>query len=300
MSIKDSIIELKKQKNAVILAHNYQTDDIQEIADFVGDSYALSKIARDTDSEIIVFCGVKFMAETAKILNPQKTVLLPAINAGCPMADMVTEDDVLKLREKYPDAAVVCYVNSSAEVKAVSDICCTSSNAVKVVKSLKQKQIIFVPDENLASYVASLVPEKDIILYNGYCIVHKRVTKDDVIASKNAVPEGQILVHPECVPEVVSMADFVGSTAQIIEHAKKSAHKTFIIGTEQGVIHCLQKENPDKKFYSLSPKLICANMKKTTLNDVFNSLTEMKYEINVSHDIMKKAYNTLEKMLKIQ
>ncbi len=296
----DRINELKKQKNAVILAHYYQVGEVQDIADFVGDSFMLSKKARETESDIIVFCGVRFMAETAKILSPDKTVLLPASDAGCPMAEMVTVQDVAKLRGQYPDAAVVCYVNSTAAVKAVSDICCTSSNAVKLVKSLPNKQIIFIPDENLGSYVATQVPEKEIILFNGYCITHKRVTGDEVDAARKAVPNAKVLVHPECRPEVSEKADYLGSTSQIINYASNSEDKKFIIGTEQGVLHWLQKKNPDKKFYLLSQKMICPNMKKTTLKDVLNALENMTYEIQLSEEEISKAHGCLDKMLEIQ
>ncbi len=297
--IIDKIKQLKRERNAIILAHNYQIGEVQDVADLVGDSFLLSKKAKETDCEVIVFCGVRFMAETAKILSPEKTVLLPAPDAGCPMADMVTVEDVMKLKAKHPDAAVVCYVNSSAEVKAVSDVCCTSSNAIKVVRSLEQKRIIFIPDENLGNFVAEKVPEKEVIIFDGYCITHKRVSIDDVIKAKNAANGAKLLVHPECTAEVVKMADFVGSTAQIIEYAENSSEERFIIGTEQGVLHWLQKRNPDKKFYLLSQKLICPNMKKTRLVDVLDALKNMTYEINLNEDVIKKAKGCLDKMLEI-
>ena len=302
MSLLDTIErikELKKQRNAVILAHYYQVPEIQDIADFVGDSFDLSRRASMVENDVIVFCGVHFMAESAKILNPNKTVLLPARDAGCPMADMVNKDDVLALRRQYPDAAVVCYVNSSAEVKAVSDICCTSSNAVKVVKSLPNKRIIFVPDENLGNFVAKQVPEKELILYNGYCVTHKRVTVQDLEATKNAMPNTLVLVHPECTPEVVEKADFAGSTAQIIDYVKKSDANSFIIGTEQGILHKLQKDNPNKRFYILSPKLICPNMKKTTLKELLTSLEDMVFEIKLDSNLISQAHKSLERMLQI-
>lgn len=297
MRIEEEINELKKEKNAVILAHYYQTGDIQDVADFVGDSFALSKQAKENDAEIIVFCGVKFMAESAKILSPEKTVLLPAINAGCPMADMVTPEDVMGLRKKYPDAAVVTYVNSSAEVKAVSDICVTSSNAVKIVRSLPEKQVIFVPDKNLASYVSDQVPEKEIIPFSGYCIVHHQLTAEDADRALAAVPGAKLLVHPECPPEVVKKADYVGSTAGIISEARRLPDKKIIIGTEMGVLHVLERENPDKKFYILAPKLICMNMKKTKIADVLDALKYDQYEITLSPDIIGKAKKSLDRML---
>lgn len=299
MDIVENIKRLKEQKKAIILAHYYQIPQVQDIADFVGDSFDLSKKAKNAEGEIIVFCGVSFMAESAKVLNPNKTVLLPARDAGCPMADMVEAQDVLKLREEYPQAAVVCYVNSSAQVKAVSDICCTSSNAVKVVRSLPNKQIIFVPDCNLGDFVAKQVPEKEIIFFPGFCITHKAVTEQDVLNARQAVPNTKVLVHPECRPEVVAAADFAGSTAQILEYAQKSEDKTFIIGTEQGILHILNKTCPDKKFYVLSQKLICPNMKKTTLKDVENALMNLTYEIKLDNALIEAAYKSLDRMLNV-
>ena len=297
--IIDKISELKEQRNATILAHNYQIGEVQEIADFVGDSFALSKKAKETACDVIVFCGVHFMAETAKILSPQKTILLPARDAGCPMADMVTVPDVEALRKAHPDAAVVCYVNSSAEVKAVSDVCCTSSNAVSVIRSLPNHRIIFIPDENLGDYVARQLPDKEIILFEGYCTTHKRVTLEETDAARKAVPDAKLLVHPECRPEVVAKADFAGSTSQIIDYVTNAEDRRFIIGTEQGVLHWLKQKHPDKKFYLLSQKLICPNMKKTTLKTILTALETMTYQIRLSKQIIERAYGSLEKMLRI-
>lgn len=297
--IIDKISELKEQRNATILAHNYQIGEVQEIADFVGDSFALSKKAKETACDVIVFCGVHFMAETAKILSPQKTILLPARDAGCPMADMVTVPDVEALRKAHPDAAVVCYVNSSAEVKAVSDVCCTSSNAVSVIRSLPNRRIIFIPDENLGDYVARQLPDKEIILFEGYCTTHKRVTLEETDAARKAVPDAKLLVHPECRPEVVAKADFAGSTSQIIDYVTNAEDRRFIIGTEQGVLHWLKQKHPDKKFYLLSQKLICPNMKKTTLKTILTALETMTYQIRLSEQIIERAYGSLEKMLRI-
>ncbi|MCG8499854.1 MAG: quinolinate synthase NadA [Firmicutes bacterium] len=297
--IIDKISELKEQRNATILAHNYQIGEVQEIADFVGDSFALSKKAKETACDVIVFCGVHFMAETAKILSPQKTILLPVRDAGCPMADMVTVPDVEALRKAHPDAAVVCYVNSSAEVKAVSDVCCTSSNAVSVIRSLPNHRIIFIPDENLGDYVARQLPDKEIILFEGYCTTHKRVTLEETDAARKAVPDAKLLVHPECRPEVVAKADFAGSTSQIIDYVTNAEDRRFIIGTEQGVLHWLKQKHPDKKFYLLSQKLICPNMKKTTLKTVLTALETMTYQIRLSEQIIERAYGSLEKMLRI-
>ncbi|MCK5128393.1 MAG: quinolinate synthase NadA [Clostridiales bacterium] len=300
MTIQEKITKLKKEKNAIILAHIYQDGAVQAIADFVGDSLELSRKALDVECDVIVFCGVRFMAESAKILNPNKTVLLPVLTAGCPMADMVDAQAIIDHRSEHPDAAVVCYVNSSAEAKAESDVCCTSSNAVKVVRSLEQDKIIFVPDENLGSYVAAQVPEKEIILHKGYCIVHKRVLVDEVQKAKEALPDAQLLVHPECTPDVVDQAHFVGSTAQIINYAKESTHDQFIIATEMGILHILQNQNPDKKFYMASPKLVCVNMKKTHIEDVLASLENMEHEIILKEELMNRARISLDRMLAVK
>lgn len=294
------IMELKRQKNAVIIAHLYQWPQIQEIADFVGDSLELSRKAKATDADVIVFCGVYFMAETAKILNPAKTVLLPEIHAGCPMADMITPETVKDLRRLHPQAAVVCYVNSSAEVKAECDICCTSSNAVKVLQSLKENEIIFVPDQNLGDYVSQFVPDKSFIFANGFCPTHHKITAADVEKARLAKPGVPVLVHPECKPEVVSAADFVGSTAQIIDYVANSDQDVFIIGTEVGIIHALKKRCPDKRFYSLHAAMVCPNMKKTTLLSVRDSLAKMQYNIEVDKNVSDKAFNSLDRMLQIQ
>lgn len=297
--LKEKILELKKRRNAVIVAHNYQNDDVQEIADVVGDSFALSKYCATTDAEVVVFCGVHFMAESAKILSPEKTVLLPEIDAGCPMADMVTAEALREEKKKYPGAAVVCYINSSAEVKAECDICCTSSNALNVIRSIEQKDIIFVPDQNLGNYVAQSVPEKNIIFWKGFCITHHKIKTDEVEKMKQMHPDALLLIHPECKPKLVAMADFVGSTKQIIDFAASSEHKKFIIGTEMGVLYKLKKENPDKTFYLMSQGLVCPNMKKTSLQSVYNALNEMKYQIELDEEIRVKAERALERMLQV-
>lgn len=297
--LKERIKQLKEEKNAVIVAHNYQNDEVQEIADVIGDSLALSRYCANNDKDVIVFCGVHFMAESAKILSPSKTVLLAEIDAGCPMADMITADALREAKKKYPGAVVVCYVNSSAEVKAESHICCTSSNAVEVVKSIPEKDILFVPDKNLGSYVAEKVPEKNIILWEGYCITHHRISVEQVREIKKIHPDALVLVHPECRKEVCEEADFVGSTKQIIDFAEKSEHSKFIIGTEMGVLYKLKRDNPDKTFYLLSQGLICPNMKKTTLESVYNALKEMKYEIKLDENIRLKAKKALDRMIRI-
>lgn len=295
----NKILELKEKRNAIIVAHNYQIDEVQEVADIVGDSFALSKYCATTNADVIVFCGVHFMAESAKILSPEKTVLLPEIDAGCPMADMVTAEELREAKKKYPDAAVVCYINSSAEVKAESDICCTSSNVVNVVRSLKQKDIIFIPDQNLGSYVASMVPEKNIILWQGFCPTHHRVGVDEVIKVRELHPDALLLAHPECRPDVVAAADYVGSTKNIIDYASNSSNKKFIIGTEMGVLFKLKKDNPNKTFYLLSKGMVCPNMKKTTLKSVYNALNEMKYNIELEEGIRVAAQRSLERMLEV-
>lgn len=298
MIIKE-IEKLKKEKNAIILAHNYQIPEIQEIADYVGDSLGLSKKAAETGADIIVFCGVHFMAESAKILSPNKTVLLPVLDAGCPMADMIDADQLKAFKEEYPDILVVCYVNSSAEVKAESDICCTSSNALKIVKSLEKDKVLFIPDQNLGNYISRRLPEKEIILWEGFCITHHRVRHNEIDMVRKNIGGTKILVHPECNPAVVEKADFVGSTSQIIEYVKNHDDQKFIIGTEMGILHSLRKQNPSKKFHLLSPSLICYNMKKTSLKDVYNALKDEKNKINVDKEVMHKAHNALERMLSL-
>ena len=298
-SIDIKIRRLKEKKNAIILAHYYQTGDIQDVADMVGDSYGLSKKAKENDADIIVFCGVRFMAESAKILSPEKKVLLPVEDAGCPMADMVTPQDIEKLRADHPDAAVVSYVNSTSEVKAVSDVCVTSSNAVKVVSKLNEQKIIFVPDQNLARFVAKQLPEKQIIPFCGYCIVHHQISMDDVTQARQQLPDALLLVHPECTEQVVDSADYVGSTAGIIDFAGKSDAKRFIIGTEMGILHVLKRNNPDKEFFLLSPRLLCRNMKKTRIEDVYDALNEEKNVIELDDDIIAAAGRSLGRMLEL-
>jgi quinolinate synthase len=288
---------LRIQKRAMILAHNYQNDEIQDLADIVGDSLALSRAAAHSQAEVIVFCGVHFMAESAAILAPGKTILFPAENAGCPMADMADADEVLKWRKRYPKAAVVAYVNTSAAVKAVSDYCCTSANAIKLVKNIPESEIIFLPDQNLGSYVAKQVPEKKIHLWPGYCITHHQVDPESVKSIKDLHPDALVLVHPECRPEVAELADFVGSTSQILNHVKNSSSQKYIIGTEMGVIHGLQKENPDKTFYLLSKGMVCQNMKQTTVAKVLKSLQTMQPVIKVPSEIRAKAIKALDRML---
>ncbi|MBN1526036.1 MAG: quinolinate synthase NadA [Candidatus Omnitrophica bacterium] len=297
--LKKKIEKLKKKRNAVIIVHNYQRDEVQEIADISGDSLALSQAAVRTDSEVIVFCGVQFMAESASILNPGKTVLLPVKEAGCPLADMITPEKLRLKKNEHPGAAVVCYVNSSAEVKAESDIACTSSNAIEVVRSLKEKQVIFVPDKNLGRYVQSQVPEKEIILWEGFCPTHIRVQEEDIVRSKEAHPGAEVIAHPECNPEVLALSDHICSTGGMFAYVKGSKSKEFIISTECGMLYKLQKDNPGKSFYLPTLKLVCANMKLITLGWVAHSLENLVYEVKVSDDIREKARKTLERMLAV-
>lgn len=293
------IERLKKEKNAIILAHNYQIPEVQDIADLVGDSFKLSQVAAETDKDVIVFCGVHFMAESAKILNPHKTVLLPAIDAGCPMADMITGDALKAFRDENPGIPVVTYVNSTAEVKAYSDICCTSSNALRVIQSIDAPKILFGPDRNLADFIAKQVPEKEIIKWNGFCITHERVTVEEVLKARESFPGVKLLVHPECNPEIVALADFAGSTAQIIEYAKTCDDQEFIIGTEMGILHKLRQDSPHKEFHLLSPCLVCYNMKKTSLEDVYNALKNDVNVIEIEESMRLRAYNALKRMLEI-
>lgn len=297
--LKAKIAELKKERNAVIIVHNYQRDEIQDIADVTGDSLALSQAAVRTDADVIVFCGVHFMAESAAILNPDKKVLLPVIEAGCPMADMITAEKLRAKKAEFPDAAVVCYVNSSAKVKAESDICCTSSNAIEVVRSIPNRQIIFVPDKNLAGYVQSQVPEKDIIPWHGFCPTHIRLQEEDIEEAKKAHPDAEFIAHPECQPDVLALAAHICSTGGMFKYVKSSKAKEFIIGTEIGMLYRLAKDNPDKKFYIASSHLICPSMKLTTLGWIAHSLETMTNIIMVDPDIRLKAKGSLDRMLDI-
>ncbi len=297
MNYSEKIKELKDKKDAIILVHNYQRGEVQEIADYLGDSLDLSRKANSTAAEIIVFCGVRFMAETAKILSPEKKVLMPREEASCPMANMVTPDDVLEMRNKHPNAKVVSYVNTNADVKAVTDVCCTSANAVKVVKNIDADEIIFVPDKNLGSYVKRFT-DKKIILWDGFCYVHDQISKEEILAAKEKFSEALLLVHPECRPAVIDLADEVLSTSGMIKFAKESSAKSFLIGTEEGIIYRLKKENPNKDFYSAGTPKICSNMKLNHLEDVYATLNEEKYEINLPENIINASKKSLEAMLK--
>ncbi|OCN00828.1 quinolinate synthase [Clostridium sp. W14A] len=291
------INRLRKERDAVILAHNYQPPEIQEIADLVGDSFALSKAAAEIDRRVIVFCGVRFMAESAKILSPRKTVLQPAAGAGCPLADSVTVPQLRQAREAHPRAAVVCYINTSAAVKSECDICCTSSNAVRIARSVRKEEILFVPDCNLASYVAEAVPEKKVIPWSGSCAVHSRISSAGVAAARAAHPGAPLLVHPEVPAKIRNQADFTGSTAQIIGFAAGSDGREFIVGTEVGILEKLRSVRPDAAFYPLQGNLLCADMKKTTLQNVCDSLTSMKNEVKMPEELRQKAFVCLNRMM---
>lgn len=298
-SVLDQIKRLKKEKNAVILAHYYVNDEVQDIADYIGDSYYLSKKATEVSEQVIVFCGVSFMGESAKILNPDKLVLMPDNLANCPMAHMADIDYIEKLRKEYDDLAVVCYINSTAELKVHSDVCVTSSNALKIVKALPNKNIFFIPDENLGRYIASLVPEKNFIFNDGFCHVHKSITKENVLKAKKAKPDALVLVHPECTMDVLDLADYIGSTSGIIDYATNSDAKEFIICTEMGVLHQLTLKNPDKKFYSVGIRQFCPNMKKVTLEKVRDVLINENNAVAVSDEVRKKAGIPLARMLEL-
>ncbi len=292
------IKQLKKERNAIILSHNYQRADVQDAADFVGDSFGLSQKAVSSSADVIVFCGVDFMAESAAVLNPEKTVLMPELSAQCPMAAMITPQALRLEKEKYPDAKVVCYVNTSAAVKAESDICCTSANAIKVVNSLEENEIVFVPDRNLALYVAANT-EKKIIPWNGYCPTHHLILPGDILLEKEEHPEAEVLVHPECRPEVVVLADKVLSTSGMLKYATQSDSREFIIGTEVGLLHRLRKENPGKKFFPATDYAVCPNMKMNTLGSIIRALERNEHIIKVPEDIRKKAKLALDRMLEV-
>ncbi|MBN2119669.1 MAG: quinolinate synthase NadA [Candidatus Omnitrophica bacterium] len=297
-SFVERIIKLKTQKQAVMLAHNYQLGQIQDVADFLGDSLELAKRSKGLGCKMIIFCGVRFMAETAKILSPEKKVVLPVEDAGCPLADTITVEDLQRLKATYPDAKVVSYVNSSAEIKAESDVCCTSANASTVVENIDVPQIIFVPDANLGRWVQKNNPSKKLIIWPGSCYVHQQFTLEDLQNARKSFPEAEILVHPECRPEVQDNADFVVSTSGMLKRAKSSQVKTLIIATEEGLIYRLKKENPKKEFYSLGNSRICLNMKKTTLAEVLAALEDEKPEVSLKDDVIKKARKALEEMVK--
>ncbi len=296
-TLAEKIKKLKKERNALILVHNYQLPEVQDVADHLGDSLELSRIAAKSDAKVIVFCGVYFMAETASILSPDKKVIMPDIKAGCPMANMITAEDLRELKSRHPKAVVVGYVNTSADVKAELDICCTSTNAVGIVNKLKnEEEIIFVPDKYLADFVSKKTG-KVLISWDGYCPTHVKILPEDIIKSVRKHPQAKVIVHPECVPEVISLADEALSTGKMCKYAKESTAKEFIIGTEVGIIYRLQKDNPTKKFYAATELAVCPNMKKTTQEKVLWALEELKEEVRVLDDIRRRAKKAIEKML---
>lgn len=297
-SIQQEIRNLLDARNAILLAHNYMRDEVQEIADITGDSLGLSQEAARTSKDVIVFCGVHFMAESAAILSPKKTVILPRLDAGCPMADMITADDLVKYKSDRPGIPVVTYVNSSAEVKAVSDICCTSANAIKVVNSLPDSEVIFTPDRNLGQYV-SRFSNKRFHLWDGYCPTHERLKPEVVTALKNSNPDACFICHPECNPSVVALADHVCSTSGMYDYCRKSTIKRFIIGTEAGILYRLKKESPDKEFILASPALVCPNMKLTSLEDILAALKTMTPVVTVSEQIRIPAKRALDRMIAV-
>lgn len=299
MSVRDEIQRLKREKNAVILAHYYVEDAIQDIADEIGDSFYLSKKAAQTDADIIVFCGVSFMGESAKILNPGKKVLMPDATADCAMAHMVNLKQLQEIKDRYDDLAVVCYINSTAEVKTHSDVCVTSANAVKIVRKLPNQNIFFIPDGNLGRYVAEQVPEKNVILNDGYCPIHAAMTREAVLRAKEAHPEAAFLVHPECTRELLEEADYIGSTSGIIQYASESDRQEFLIGTEIGVFCELKKRNPEKQFYTLTDQQICWDMKKITLEKVAEVLRNESNEVQISETVRQQAMRPLERMLEL-
>jgi quinolinate synthase len=296
--LAQDILELKRERNAVILAHNYQVDEVQDIADFVGDSLGLSRQAAQTDAGVIVFCGVHFMAETAAMLSPQKTVLLPDIHAGCPMADMVTVDKLRELKAKHPGVPVVTYINSSAEVKAESDYCCTSANAIEVVSAVPSETIIFTPDQHLGSFVEHHT-SKNVILWSGFCPTHRKITADDIIKQKSVHADAKVVAHPECRDEVVALADHVASTTGILQYCHESSATAFIIGTENGVLYKLRRDNPGKQFYPASERAVCPNMKKITLEKVLWALEDMNDVVTVPDEIARQARHAIDRMLAI-
>ena len=293
----EKISVLKERRNAVLLVHNYQLGEVQDIADFIGDSLDLSQRAAETDADVIVFCGVHFMAETASILCPDKVVLLPDVNAGCPMANMITAERLQAKKKEHPQAAVVCYINSSAEVKAESDVCCTSANATRVVESLDAREILFVPDQYLGHYVSTKT-SKEMILWPGFCPTHVRIKPERIKELKEEYPQAKVVVHPECTPEVIALADEVLSTSGMCRYAQRDEVREMVVGTEIGIIHRLKKENPGKRFIPISEQAICPNMKLITLEKVLWSLEDMGPEVKVPEEIRLKAKAAVDKMLK--
>lgn len=299
MSIVEDILRLKKEKNAVILAHYYVDEDVQEIADYIGDSFYLSKVATKVDADAIIFAGVEFMGESAKILNPTKRVFMPDASADCPMAHMATKEEIQLIKEQYEDVAVVCYINSTAELKTLSDVCVTSSNAVKIVKNLPNKNIFFIPDRNLGSFVAKQVPEKNVILNSGFCPRHVAIFEDMVLAAKEQHPQAKFAAHPECTQDVLAHADFIGSTSEIIDYVVATDAEEFLIGTVDGVFAEIRKQAPGKKLYTVKADQVCVNMKKVTLEKILDVLEHETNEVFVDEQTAKLAMVPLTRMLEL-
>ena len=295
----EEIKKLKEEKNAIILAHSYQNIEIDQVADFVGDSLYLSQKAKDTDADIIVFAGVYFMAQTAKIISPEKKVLLPNLNAGCLMADMINHEQMVEFKKNYPSTPVVCYINSTAEVKAECDICCTSSNALEIVKSLNTDRVLFIPDANLGKWVEKQLDGVEVITYDGNCPVHHGVSIEDILNARKKYPEAKILIHPECKPEVSELGDYVGSTSGIIDYVKNSKDKKFVIVTEKGVFDRLKRDYTDKEFILINNNMLCESMKLTTLDEILQSLKLEINEIKLNDEVRRLSSNCIERMLKV-
>ena len=298
-NIIEKIKKLKEEKNAIILAHSYQNIEIDEVADFVGDSLYLSQMAKKTNADIIVFAGVYFMAQTAKIISPDKKVLLPNVKAGCLMADMINYKQMVAFKQKYPNLPVVCYINSTAEVKAECDICCTSSNALEIVKSLNTDKVLFVPDANLGKWVEGQLDGVEVVTYDGNCPVHNNITTEDIISAREKYPNAKILIHPECKPKVSHLGDYVGSTSGIINYVKNSEHNQFVIVTEKGVVDRLRRDYPDKEFILIKNNMLCESMKLTTLEEILHSLENEVNEITLDEEIRQASAGCIEKMLKV-
>ena len=299
INLIERIKKLKKEKNAIILAHSYQNIEVDEVADFVGDSLYLSQKAKDTTADIIVFAGVHFMAQTAKIISPDKKVLLPNLNAGCLMADMINLHQMVDFKKKHPNLPTVCYINSTAEVKSECDICCTSSNAIEIVKSLNAPKVLFVPDANLGKYVESQLDGVDVITYNGCCPVHDNVTEQNILDARKNYPQAKILIHPECKPSVSILGDYIGSTSGIIDYVKNSDEKQFVIVTEKGVADRLRRDYPNKEFILISNNMLCESMKLTTLEEILYSLENEVNESTLDEDVRKRSASCIERMLKV-
>lgn len=299
MTIEKQLSQLKKEKNAIILAHYYVQPEVQEVADYIGDSFYLSRVAKELDNPIIVYCGVSFMGESGYLLNPNKKILMPDIKADCPMAHMVTKDEIEQARRTYEDLAVVCYINSTAEIKSWSDVSVTSANAVQIVKNLPNKNILFIPDKNLGRFVQSQVPEKNVMVVKGYCPIHQEISAEHIMSLKKLYPQAEVLVHPECNEEVSNLADYIGSTTGIIKYAAQSNSKEFIVGTEIGVLHELQKQNPDKKFYFPEKTPVCVDMKRITLEKIVHVLQTEENVMTVDQTQTETAKKTLSRMLEL-